>query len=157
MLWPTPTREYSWLPLKKMLSAPFTDKETEAQRGYVTWQKLPFVLLLWRTYSLITSPLCYILCTSCTCVCMSVYACMCTCALQEDRTPDLSTRQARSELSGSHWNWQIKFSSINSVCVAGAVSLNSFVQMKITLNSFRFVITPYSSFRVTFGKDSVWN
>lgn len=35
------------------------------------------------------------------------------------------------------------------------MSLNSFVQMKITLNSFRFVITLYSGFRVTFGKDSV--
>lgn len=35
-----------------------------------------------------------------------------------------------------------KFNPINSVCVAGILSLGSFVQMKITLNSFRFVMTP---------------
>lgn len=66
-----------------------------------------------------------------------------------------TTNQAGSRLSDSYSNWQMKFNPINSVCVAGVMSLNSFVQMKITLNSFRFVITPYSGFRVTFGKDSV--
>lgn len=40
-----------------------------------------------------------------------------------------------------------KFNPINSVCVAGIMSLSSFVQMKIALNSFRFVITPMLRFQ----------
>lgn len=33
------------------------------------------------------------------------------------------------------------------MCVAGVMSLKSFVEMKITLNSFRFLITPILSFQ----------
>lgn len=53
--------------------------------------------------------------------------------------------RARSRLGDSYCNWQIKFNPIKCVCVCvwqDCMSLKSFVEMKITLNSFRYSNNP---------------
>ena len=83
------------------------------------------------------------------------YSCVSVCApapTKNTGAPDLTTMQARSGLSDTTKIGKSNLTQlIVCVCVrvracvrARSQSLNTFVQMKITLNSFRFVITPCS-------------